>query len=51
MVENLGAVDVTFTEEEMRDITRKLDSIEIKGDRKDSDIAKINKLVTVLDTK
>ena len=47
IVENLGAIDVSFTSDELQDINRRLDSIEIKGDRKDSDIAKLNPNVKV----
>lgn len=43
--ENLGAAEVTLSDDEYRALTDALDKLVIYGDRKDEDIAKLGKLV------
>ncbi len=43
--ENLGAADVTLTDSEYKQLTDELNKLEIFGDRKDEDIAKLGSMV------
>ena len=45
IVENLGAADVSLTDTEYAALTELLDGMQVYGDRKDEDIAKLRALV------
>lgn len=45
IVENLGAADVSLTDTEYAALTELLDGMQVYGDRKDEDIAKLGALV------